>query len=665
VAFTAGVRFGPYEIAARIGAGGMGEVYRATDTNLKRAVALKILPASVEGDPDRIARFQREAELLAALNHSNIAQVYGLERGGGISALVMELVEGPTLADRIAAGALPVDEALAIAKQIAEALEAAHERGIVHRDLKPANIKVRDDGVVKVLDFGLAKAMERPGAAPANVTESPTIMSPVQMTGVGVLLGTAAYMSPEQARGRVADRRSDVWAFGAVLYEMLTGRRAFPGDDLAATLAAVIAQQPDWTALPNATAPSIERLLRRCLEKDPKRRVPDIAVARIEIDDALSAPKDTGPAAVSRDARAAAWRRGAMPWISAAILSAAAASGVTWALTRGTPAPPAPLTRFTIALPPAQAVALSVNDRDLALSPDGSRLVYTAGSEYRLMVRAFDQLADTPLAAVTNARAPFFSPDGRWVAFFDRLDEGIDTGAVRDGALKKVSIAGGAPSVICRVAGGSRGASWVAPDTIVFATGDLKTGLLRVTGAGGEPEVLTVPDAANGERDHLYPSVLPDGRSVLFTITRTRLQDAQVALLDLQTRRYRTIVPRGSNAQYVDTGHLVYVLDGTLWGVRFDLRSLAVVGDPAPIVERLIARSAGGFTLSRQGTLAYMPASGGGARSVIWASRTGREDPVPMPARTYWSVRLAPDDSSLVFFAADFGLWTWDLARVR
>ena len=663
MAFTAGIRFGPYEIAARIGAGGMGEVYRATDTALKRPVALKVLPQSVENDPDRLARFQREAELLAALNHPNIAQIYGLERDGVTSALVMELVDGPTLADRIAAGPLAIEETLSIAKQIAEALEAAHDRGIIHRDLKPANIKVRDDGVVKVLDFGLAKAMEQAGSMSPSVTQSPTITTPAQMTGVGVLLGTAAYMSPEQARGRPADKRSDVWAFGAVLYEMLARRRAFPSDELAETLAAVITMAPDWAALPRQTPPSIERLLRRCLEKDPKRRVPDIGMARIELDDALSAPKDSVVSIAKGDARAAAWRRGAVTGIAAATLSATAASLVTVALTRGTATPPVPVTRFTIALPPAQAVALSVNDRDVALSPDGDRLVYTAGSQRQLMVRPFDQLDAVPLAGVTNARAPFFSPDGRWVAFFDRLDEGIATGAVHDGALKKVSIDGGAPSLICQVAGGSRGASWTTPDTIVFATGDRKTGLLRVGSAGGEPEVLTIPDAANGELDHLYPSALPDGRGVLFTITRLRLQDA-VALLDPQTRQYKTIVPRGSNAQYVDPGYLVYVVDGTLWGVRFDLRRLEVVGDPVPIVERLMAQSAGNFTLSRKGTLAYMPASGErGARSVIWATRTGLEEPVPMPVRAYWSVRLSPDDSSLVFFAEDFGLWVWDLAR--
>jgi serine/threonine-protein kinase len=491
----------------------MGEVYRARDGRLNRDVAIKVLRPGVVDAADRLARFEREAQLLAALNHPNIAQVHGLEEAEGHPALVMELVEGPTLADRIGAGALPLDEALPIARQIVEALEAAHAAGIIHRDLKPANVKVREDGTVKVLDFGLAKAFDRDGASGPGARTSPTIS--MHATAAGIILGTAAYMSPEQARGRAVDKRADIWAFGAVLYEMLTGRRAFDADDTSDTLALVLTKDPDWTALPASTPASIRRLVRRCLERDPKRRVPDIGVARLEIDEAMAAPADD-PVVVPREQTGnsgAVWRW--MLAFGAGAALAAVAAGAAWVLARPATASP-PVTRFGITLPPDQPLAVSINDRDLAVSPDGTHVVYTAGAESRLMVRALDRLDPQPLGGITNARAPFVSPDGRWVGFFDRLDEGVTTGPIVRGVLRRVPIAGGPPMTIAQVTGASRGASWGPDDAIVFATSDPATGLLRVPAAGGEPEVLTTPDTSGGEEDHHLPSMLPGGRGILF-----------------------------------------------------------------------------------------------------------------------------------------------------
>ena len=374
MALTSGTRLGVYEVIASIGAGGMGEVFRARDTKLNRDVALKVLPDSFASDPDRLARFTREAQTLAALNHPNIAHIHGFEESGGVRAIVMELVEGDDLSQRIARGAIPLDEALPIAKQIADALEAAHEQGIIHRDLKPANIKLRSDGTVKVLDFGLAKALEPPSAASANVTASPTITSPAAMTGVGMILGTAAYMAPEQAKGRPADKRADIWAFGCVLYEMVTGRRAFSGEDVAETLAHILTKEPDWTALPASTPAPIRRLLRRCLEKDRRRRLADAADARLEMDEALASSGDAS--AMSLPMQKAAWVR-ALPWAVVGLLGAGLALVlVLWAPWRQTA--PLGVTRTTITYSGAAALTLSGFGRDIALSPDGRRLVYSA-----------------------------------------------------------------------------------------------------------------------------------------------------------------------------------------------------------------------------------------------------------------------------------------------
>jgi serine/threonine-protein kinase len=658
-----GRRVGVFDVLGLLGVGGMGEVYRARDTRLGREVAIKILPRAFKDDPGRLARFDREARLLASLNHPHIGAIYGLEDADEVSALVMELVEGEDLAARLARGALPLDEALAIARQIAEALEAAHEQGIIHRDLKPANIKVRTDGTVKVLDFGLAKALDPAGSMRANPDHSPTIS--MFATQAGVLLGTAAYMPPEQAKGKAVDQRADLWSFGCVLFEMLTGHRPFEGETISDVLAKIIERDPDWNVLPATTPPSIRTLLRRCLEKDPRRRLDSAAVARLEIDDA-STPHASEVSAAGDRSRGRRWPVAA--FVAVAALAAAVGAIATWSVTRPAPAPPLPVSRFAVTFPPAQPLAFSINDRDLAISADGTRLAYTAGDQAQLMVRALDQLEAVPLSGIANARAPFFSPDGRWIGFFERLDEGFRIGPVAQrGTLKKVSTNGGPPITLLTLTGASRGASWSLDDSIVFATSDPATGLLRVPAGGGEPEVLTKPDAARGEEDHYFPSVLPGGLSMLFTVTgrgETREESRQVAVLDLKTGRIKTLIRSGSQAEYVETGHLVYSDGGALWAVRFDLATLSVLGDPAPLSEQPLTLAAADFTISRRGTLAYVPVGVSTSRSLVWVTRQGSEKPIAAPPRRYSTVRLSPDGTRAAL-TADGYVWTWDFAREK
>ncbi len=433
VFLTPGTRLGPYEVLTHIGAGGMGEVYKATDTNLKRSVAIKVLPASVAGDAERLARFQREAEVLAVLNHPNIAAIYGLERSGNPTALVMELVEGPTLADRIAQGAIPIDEALPFAKQIAEALEAAHEQGIVHRDLKPANIKVRSDGTVKVLDFGLAKAMEPATGSSASMSLSPTITTPA-MTQVGMLLGTAAYMAPEQARGKTVDKRADIWAFGCVLYEMLTGKRAFDGEDIVDVLGAVARLDPDWTAIPDATPPVIRRLVRRCLEKDRKRRMADISTAVFLIEELRELPVDPARRPV---ASSPLWMRALLALVAVGVV-AAIAGALAWAIKPST----LPLvTRSRLILPEGQQ--FTSGSQSVAISLDGTQVVYVANQ--RLFLRTLSELearpiqgSDSPAITLNGVSSPVFSPDGRSIAYWDQ------------GTIKRIVVGGGTAVTLCQ-----------------------------------------------------------------------------------------------------------------------------------------------------------------------------------------------------------------------
>src|SRR5687768_7045259 len=444
MSLSAGSRFGPYEIESPLGAGGMGEVYRARDARLNRGVALKVLPDLLALDPDRIARFKREAQLLAALSHPGIAAIHGFEEAGGMHALVLELVEGPTLAERIERGPIPLEEALPIALQIAEALEAAHEVGIIHRDLKPANIKVTDEGVVKVLDFGLAKALEGDSTKSAvDVSQSPTLTA---ATALGVILGTAAYMAPEQARGKTVDRRADIWAFGCVLYEMLTGRRAFEGEAVTDTMAAILRGEPDWNALPPSTPRVIRQLLRRCLAKDRRDRLQAIGDARLEIKEAMTGGDERGPAAVvvRRDVRG-----GILPLAGVAAVAALLAGASVWMLKPSAPAIEPRVTRSLLGLhpfdrrPTAGDAARRPDRIAIALSPDGRMLVLRAATPQgqQLFVRPMDRLGATPLAGTEGAENPFFSSDGAWVAF--------RTG----GELKKIAIGGGVPGTITRIPG--------------------------------------------------------------------------------------------------------------------------------------------------------------------------------------------------------------------
>jgi eukaryotic-like serine/threonine-protein kinase len=641
-----GSKLGTYEVLSPLGAGGMGEVYRAKDPKLNRDVALKVLPESFTHDIARVARFRREAQLLASLNHPHIGGIYGLEDAHGVTALVLELVEGPTLADRIAQGPIPLDEALSIAKQIAEALKAAHEQGIIHRDLKPANIKVRPDGTVKVLDFGLAKATS-PWASLDGVLQSPTITAPA-MTEVGVILGTAAYMSPEQAAGTSADKRSDIWSFGVVLLEMLTGKPVFTGETLSHVLASVLRTEPDWAALPANTPASIRRLLRRCIDKDRRRRLDSAAAAGLELDDAL-----TTPVAEAQPAQAA---RRVTPVTIASVLGAVVMAMLAlWAFTRPVPPAAGPLMRFTITPSAALPLRLSLQGaaRDFAVAPDGSFLVYRAGNKGQLVVRWLDRLDASPLPGVTGAVMPFVSADSHWIGFVED-----------DLTLKKVAVTGGSPVTLARLPVWPRGASWVDDALIIGTT----TGLLRVPAGGGEPTVLTTPDRARGEEGHVLPSALPGGRAVLFTIGAAEPENAQVAMLDLQTGQHTTLLHGGRDAQYVASGHLVYLAGRAMSAVRFDLSRRSVVGDPVRVIDGMADAPTGALNVAvtQTGMLVFLPAGSDAVtlRSLVWVDRQGHETPIPAPPRPYQSARLSPDGTRVAVNIRDQenDIWVWTFA---
>jgi serine/threonine protein kinase/Tol biopolymer transport system component len=642
-----GSRLGSYEVIALIGEGGMGKVWRAHHIALNRDDALKVLPDAFASDPDRLARFRREAQVLASLNHPNIAHVYGLEQADGTQALVMELVEGETLADRIARGPIPVDEALLIGKQIAEALEAAHEQGIIHRDLKPSNIKLRSDGGVKVLDFGLAKALEPVAATGQGGTLSPTITSPAMMTGVGVLLGTAAYMSPEQAKGRPADRRSDIWAFGCVLYEMLVGRRPFMGDDITETIAAVVKEQPDWNALPAGVSPTLRAYLRRCLHKDPKERVGDIRDVRLALAGAFdvpASPKATQPSRL-------AVLRQAWPWMAAAVIVSA---GVTTVVLRTLMNAPAqqPVRRLEHMLPRSLELLPGAGTL-LALSPDGQTLIYRARQNgvWRAYRRALDELQAQPVAGTENLNSDaFVSADGRWVGFTLGSD------------LMKVSLVGGRPVRVSELpAPQQRGSSW-GSDNSIFV-GANQRGLLRIPATGGKPQVLVAPE---GGRQYWYPQVLPGGRAVLFTSSLPARDAGDVFALDLATGMTKMVIRDGVAGRYVTTGHLVFLRGGDLWAVPFDRQQLAISGDPV-VVEQGIRVEAGGavqFALANDGTLAYIPAGNNDTpRKLVWVDRAGKEEPLPAPERAYLHPRISPDGGRVAVDAADqeADIWLWNL----
>lgn len=649
-----GTRIGVFEITGSLGAGGMGEVYRARDSRLKRDVALKILPELFAADSERLARFQREAELLASLNHPHIAAIYGLEESAHVRALVLELVEGETLADRIARGPMPVDDALPIAREIAEALEAAHEQGIIHRDLKPANIKITPAGAVKVLDFGLAKLAEpaaaTAAASPHALSMSPTITSPAMATGIGVLLGTAAYMSPEQAKGRPADKRADMWAFGCVLFEMLTGKRAFDGGDLTEVLGAVVRLDPDWSALPPATPSALHILLRTCLAKDRRMRRIEATAALFVLD---NVPALAGVPAPREPLRPGS-RRMAASTAAAFLLGASLSGAAVWWATR---AVPSRVVRSEITTGGPMAFA-TTGDKDLAITPDGTRIIYRGINE--LNVRTLDALEPALITGLGAPRGVFVSPDGDWIGFFDG-----------NSVLKKVAMTGGPPVTVSSGDGfASRGGTWGPDGSIVYATSAADTGLVRVSASGGESAVLTTPNREGGEGDHVWPEFLPDGRGVLFTILGSGgLDNAQIAVLDLASGTSKVVVRGGHHAHYVATGHLVYGANGTLRAVAFDLGRREAAGAPVRVLEGVLTTTAGAVdaAVAADGTLVYVSGRGltGGSRSLVWVTRDGREEPIPAPPRMYVALRLSPDGTRAAIDTADQenDLWVWNFAR--
>jgi serine/threonine-protein kinase len=670
MSLSGGTHLGPYDIVAPLGAGAMGEVYRAIDTKLKRQVAIKLLPPALAVDPDRLMRFQREAEVLASLNHPHIAAVYGFEDAADGKALVMELVEGPTLADRIAEGPIPIDEALPIAKQIAEALEAAHEQGIVHRDLKPANIKVREDGTVKVLDFGLAKLTEGAGRLGRNdPSASPAVTSPATMTVMGLVVGTAAYMSPEQARGRAVDKRTDVWAFGAVLYEILTGVRAFAGEDVTDVIAEVVKTTPNWTALPPDTPSHVVTLIQRCLEKDRNARIGDMAVARFLLAGHATLAASPAVATHASSATAPRWRQ-TLPWMVAALMAGAFIAGMIARRPAGAPA----VTHLQMSLLPADSLSGSMDSvrparTAMAISPDGRLVAFSAtrGAAAQLFVRALDRAEAIPVPGTEGAIGPFFSPDGAWIGFW------------ADNKIKKVSSAGGAVAAICDLpaAAAGWGASWGDDGTIFFAN---RFGVSKVSSAGGTPVTVTMPDASRSERQ-LLPQALPGGKEILFTsVSSYDWSTGNVVLHSLNGGERRVIVPGGSDARYVNTGHLVYMKNGTLMAVPFDVRSRQVTGAPVALIEGVMHAhnapnggddtGAGQFAISRSGTMLYVVGGVAAIResSLVWVDRMGAAQPLAAaPPAAYLGARLSPDGQRVAASVrgADRGpdVWVYDVLR--
>jgi serine/threonine-protein kinase len=633
----------------------MGEVYHARDPRLDRDVAIKVLPEHLARDPERVARFQREAKVLASLNHPHIAAIHGFEEVEGKRFLVMELVDG----------ALSVEGALTITRQIAEALEAAHERGIIHRDLKPANVKITADGKTKVLDFGLAKAMTDELSA-SELAHSPTLTA--RHTRPGVVLGTAAYMSPEQARGKPVDKRTDIWSFGVVLYEVLCGCRPFEGETATDLVAKILEREPDWSTLPPQTPPIVQLLLRRCLAKDRNKRLHDIADARIDLEQAIADPTSSmlrlGDAAISAAdsrIRRAVWRR-SLPWVLIGMFAVALAiTGVAlWRATRPTPKP---LVRLEVVMnakepPPGWGV-------QVAISPDGTRLAYLIGTwqSPHLYLRTLDQLEGNLLPGTQEAWNPFFSPDGQWVAFFAGKK------------LKKVSVLGGAPLTLCDVTDGGYGGTWGTDGTIVFALSDTG-GLWRVPGAGGKAEELTKTDPTNKNATHRWPQFLPDGNSVIYTSHDDchlfDFDEAIIEVVSLDTKQQKTLYRGGSYGRFVPSGHLVFVHKGTLFAAPFDLERLELTGPPTPVLEDVAFDSDYGnaeYDFSQTGTLVYRrEAPSSQLSTLVWVDRQGAITPLLDTPREYGLLALAPDGKRLAVGIFEdkenpSDVWVYDIER--
>jgi serine/threonine-protein kinase len=659
-----GKQIAHFQIEARLGSGGMGEVYQARDMRLGRSVAVKMLPEEFARDPERTARLEREAKLLASLNHPNIAALYGLEQADGRHFLIMELVEGDTLAEQIQRGPLPVKDALKIAHQIAEALEAAHEKGIIHRDLKPANVKITPEGKVKVLDFGLAKALEEasPLASSLN-THSPTLS--VMATHAGVILGTAGYMSPEQARGHAADARSDIFSFACVLYEMLTGRQTFQGETVTDVIASIVARDPDWRAIPANLHPKTEELIRRCLAKNRKDRWHAIADVRVELETIMADPHGLKLVAAREVPRQPLWRR-AIPFATTAVLVAAVAVAATIAVMNSRPSPPAAVTRFPFVLPDGQHFTNGARNL-IALSPDGATIVYEAnGQLYLRSMGDMDARSIQGTGTSQNAAAPFFSPDGRWVGFQSRAEQ----------RLKKIAITGGAAVTICDLTGSNNllGPIWNSDDYIYW--GQAK-GIVRVSANGGKPENLIT--LKEGEAAH-RPQLLPGGDALLFTLAAgdtavgsENWDKSQIVVQSLKSGDRKVVIPGGSDARYVPTGHIVYALGATVLAVRFDVRKLQTSG-PVPIIEGVRrASSAGGggadaqVAFSNNGSMVYIPGGQAAASDLVLAlvDRSGARKPLNIPAGPYSSPRISPDGRRLTVHTDDGKdriVWIYDLS---
>ena len=649
-----GRRMGSYKILSLLGAGGMGEVYRARDMKLEREVAIKVLPAEFTQDPERVARFQREAKLLASLNHPNIAAIHGLEESDGLQFLVLELVEGKTLAERVVKGPMPVEEALEICRQIAEGVEAAHEKGVIHRDLKPANVKVTPEGKVKILDFGLAKAFE--GETPiTDISQSPTLTD--EMTREGVILGTAAYMSPEQARGKAVDKRADIFSFGAVLYELLTGKRAFEGETVTDTLAKILEGEPDWDALP-AGVPSITRfVLSRCLQKDASKRLQHIDGARILIEEALTGSTTISP--IVGTVQTPLWKR-AIPWSITAVV-VVIATIMLWNPSSTAPTTSTstlqPVVRFVTALP-ADLRVTTWSRGIVALSRDGSHLAYAANRDdtAQLYLRSMDQLVAKPIPGTEDVTHPFFSPNGQWLGFF------------AGGKLKKVSVSGGTPVVLCNVNSANGEADWSSEDTIAFAQPG--TVILQIPAAGGTPEALTKLDLDHGETAHASPQFLPDGNTLLFTVQTT--EGFEIVVESLETGERKVVLEGADNARYVPTGHLIYPQGGTLMAVAFDLEKLEVTGTATSILEGFMQTvtpqgSTAHLAFSDTGTLVYIPTRVNlQERTLVWVDRQGKTEPLAAPPRPYNQPRLSPDGQRVIVqlpARVRNNLWIYDIGR--
>ena len=646
MAIEPGTRFGPYEISESIGAGGMGEVYRATDTNLKRDVAIKVLPASLANDESRLARFQREAEMLASLNHPNIGHIYGLERSDDTIALVLELVEGPTLEDRISDGALPVDEALGIAKQIADALETAHGQGIVHRDLKPANIKLRPDGTVKVLDFGIAKALDVRAASGLS-----PIMTTPTMTQTGIILGSAQYMAPEQARGKGVDQRADIWAFGCVLYEMLTGQPAFGGEDVTIILARILERDADTGSLPDAISPAVKQTIKACLQKDLRKRVADIRDVRLALEGTFvpdEYPSPHTPAQIRRPLRGSLFGYAVALGVGAFL--AGLAAWTLWPTSE-----PSPVNRFDYDLPANHSLRASGRPV-FALAPDGRHFAYNTASG--IYVRAMDELEPHLLPGTAPViTSPGFSPDGQSVVYWEFASQ----------ELKRVPVSGGQPVAIASVRDNPHGVDWGPDGNILIGQSD---GIYRVPAEGGALELL-IP--TGGQELFFGPQMLPDGDTILFSASDDALEwnESRIVVQTLSTGVRNTVIEQGSDAHYLPSGHIIYASGEALFGTAFDLETLSASGGDVPLMQGLMRATANltgtaNYGVSADGTLAYLRGQRATQlRTLVWVDREGNEEAIDIPRENYTSVRISPDGRRAVLdtFDENMDIWIWDFER--